>query len=88
MSVTVKRVDRTKQLMQGLEKAATASVKESALLLKSIAREMVSRRYVKTTRQKRIEAGREHWSYERILAERTRAREYFLSRPPKPKPVQ
>lgn len=43
--MSVKRIDRTKQLMQDLEKSASASVKEAAIMLKVIAREMVSLRY-------------------------------------------
>ena len=45
--MSVKRIDRTKQLMDDLEKTAGSGVNEAALMLKAISREMVSRRYSK-----------------------------------------
>jgi hypothetical protein len=83
MASGVKRIDRTKALMMDLEKAASAAVKESAIMLKVIAREMVSRKYVKTTKQAKRDAGRRHWNAEQIAAERARGRAGFLNRPPR-----
>ena len=74
------RVDRTKELMIDLEKAASSAVKEAAIMLKVIAREMVSRRYVKTTKQKQRDAGQRHWNAEQVAAERARGRAGFLAR--------
>jgi hypothetical protein len=48
--MSVKRIDRTKKLMDDLEKSAGSGVKEAALMLKAISREMVSRRYSKRPR--------------------------------------
>lgn len=77
MAAGIKRIDRTKELMMDLEKAASASVKEAAIMLKVIAREMVSRKYVKTTKQAQRDAGKRHWNAEQVAAERARGRKYF-----------
>ena len=59
--MTIKRIDRTKELMADLEKSASAGVKEAAIMLKVIAREMVSRRYVKSSKQEQFENRGDHW---------------------------
>lgn len=79
--MTIKRIDRTKQLMEDLEKSASAGVREAAIMLKTIAREMVSRKYAKTTKQARRDAAAKAWNPAVIAAERDRARRYFISRP-------
>lgn len=95
MAAGIKRIDRTKELMMDLEKAASASVKEAAIMLKVIAREMVSARYMspgRTGQQKdqnrraaRSEIQEElaryrHWNAEQIAAEKARGRTGFLNR--------
>lgn len=79
MAAGIKRIDRTKDLMTDLEKSASAAVKEAAIMLKVIAREMVSRRYVKTTKQAQRDAGAKHWDSGTIAAEKARARAGFTN---------
>lgn len=43
----IKRIDRTPQLMKDLEKSAESGVREAAIMLKVISRQMVSRKYSK-----------------------------------------
>jgi hypothetical protein len=78
--MTIKRIDRTKQLITDLEKSASAAVKEAAIMLKVIAREMVSRRYTKTTKQAQRDAGANQWDPSTIIAERAKARAGFVNR--------
>jgi len=80
MATGIKRIDRTKVLIKDLEKAASAAVKESAIMLKVIAREMVSRKYVKTTQQAKRDSGKRHWNAEQIAAEKARGRAGFTNR--------
>lgn len=80
MAAGIKRIDRTRELIADLEKSASAGVKEAALMLKAIAREMVSRRYVKTSKQAARDKGAKHWDASTIIAERTRARLGFTNR--------
>jgi hypothetical protein len=77
----IKRIDRTKQLMVDLEKSATRGVKEAAIMLKVIAREMVSRKYTKKPRRQKTAMELAIQREDR----RRQARQYFVSRPPKAK---
>lgn len=82
--MSVKRIDRTKQLMQDLEKSASASVREAAIMLKVIAREMVSRRYAKTKKDQAYADRGDHWTVDQQIREANRARaqrrKYFVGR--------
>lgn len=75
----IKRIDRTKQLMVDLEKSATRGVKEAAIMLKVIAREMVSRKYTKKPRRQKTAMELAMQREDR----RRQVRQYFLSKPPR-----
>lgn len=72
----IKRIDRTNVLMADLEKSATAGVKEAAIMLKVIAREMVSRKYVKTAKQKAFDDNDRgpHWGQQAQTFEKNLAK--------------
>jgi hypothetical protein len=77
--MSIKRIDRTPQLMRDLEKSAEASVKEAAIMLKVIARKMVSRKYVRKGGTKRTAL------QQAIFEQRRRevSRKYLLNLPAK-----
>lgn len=76
---SIKRVDRTTQLMKQVQTAASKSVAAAAVALKEIAREMVSKRYTKARRPPMNEQQLQLWRDRR----RKNARKYFTSLPPK-----
>jgi hypothetical protein len=51
VSVKIKRTDRRPELMRSLNTAAGKSLKKAALLCQAIARELVSRKFPKPTRE-------------------------------------
>lgn len=50
--MSVKRIDRTLQMMRELEKSTAEALESAALKLKEIAKESVSTRYTKKSRRK------------------------------------
>jgi hypothetical protein len=78
--MSVKRIDRTVQMMRELEKQTADALEQAALKLQSIAKRAVSRKYVK--RPRIVTA------YQQALFEERRraiGRKYFLSLPAKRK---
>lgn len=81
--MTVKRIDRTVQMMRELDSAAADALEEAALKLKTIARQMVSRKFTKKGRRKVFASSQEEAEHKAWV--RKRQRQGFLNLPPKKK---
>jgi hypothetical protein len=53
--MSVKRIDRTVQMMRELQKEAADALEAAALKLKTISKESVSRKYVKRPRSRQAQ---------------------------------
>lgn len=79
--MSIKRIDRTIQMMRELQKETADALEAGALKLQAIAKETVSRKYTKTPRRQKTEQ-------EKRLDkeyERQQVRRFFLSTKPKTK---
>ncbi len=79
--MSIKRIDRTVQMMRELQKETADALEAAALKLQAIAKESVSRKYTKKPRREKTEE-------EKRLDQqhvRQQVREFFLNKKPKAK---
>lgn len=81
--MSVKRIDRTLQMMREMEKSTAEALESAAIKLKAIARESVSTKYTKKSRRKVFANAQEEAKHKEWV--RKKQREGFLSRKPKKK---